>query len=196
MVAYTKSGVRAAGFRSGEWGRCCDEGESCGSVDRVCSARNDGRVRLCGIFLHLLNTCTEWAPEQRVQGWGRCWGSRSLSRGGVSPQGQAGRAAWGSDCWPKAFIRARPWGQQGCHRCTGMKCSCHTWERHSSLRFQNDKMTWRWISWQRAAALEPMPVSAGKGAVLELRASSSYGWGWWVTASTGLTMASQKFQIN
>lgn len=48
-------GVGAAGFRSGicgEQGGCRDEGESCGSVGCVCRARNDGRVRLCGISCH------------------------------------------------------------------------------------------------------------------------------------------------
>lgn len=44
---HTKSVVGAVGFRSGicgEQGRHLDEGESCGSVGCVCSARNDGRV--------------------------------------------------------------------------------------------------------------------------------------------------------
>lgn len=55
MVTYNKSGVEAPGLRSricGERGRHHDEGESCGLVNCVCSARSDSRVRLCGIFFH------------------------------------------------------------------------------------------------------------------------------------------------
>lgn len=54
-----------------------------------------------------------------MQGQERCWGSRSLSKEGVSsqePRVRLGVAALGRDSWPKAVIRARRWEQQGCHR--------------------------------------------------------------------------------
>lgn len=44
-----------------------------------------------------LNTCTKQSPEQRVQGQGRCWGSRSLFRRGSAHRSPG--SGWERQLW-------------------------------------------------------------------------------------------------
>lgn len=85
-------------------------------MDCICSAGNDGRVRLCGIFFHsnLLNLLSSKSIAREGAG-----AAGPCPREGVSSQELRvglGVAAWGRDSWPRAVIRARCWQQQGCHR--------------------------------------------------------------------------------
>lgn len=99
---YTKSVVGTVGFRSGicGWrGRCLDEGESCGSVDCVCSARNDGRVRPCGIFFHskLIKHTHRIKPRAASARLGKVLGQQVPGQG----RGQlaAPRVSWEWQLW-------------------------------------------------------------------------------------------------
>lgn len=78
----------------GEQGR----GESCCSVGCVYSARNDGRVRLCGMFFHsnLIKHMHRINPRAASAGPGKVLGQQVPVQGGGQLTGAEGQAGSGS----------------------------------------------------------------------------------------------------